>query len=446
VSSYKPRPRGSASIIGEGFSDHSGDPGKERAPVAAPSSARVDVSLPQASEGICLIGYRLTNLRDGSSVNSHWAEIDGPRHPHTGPGLAAELSRHGYEVVFSNQVGFPRLQEMMRRRYDSAVSLFSLTSARRFSLVIGYALMGAIQTVILTCLPGRRAAVVWVMLANPNPDGPSWRAAIRRRIFRAAQGRADAVVCGLRELTDELVKRGACDAAKVFYSPTGVDTAFFDPALARSTDAVEKLPPGSFLLSVGGASRDEQLLYDGARGSPLPVNRVIGDPVVVARVRTLMDETRGDRVLSGISFAQLRWLYSNCRACIFTSKLDRWQAAGSTALAEAMACGAICVCPAGGCIEREWLHLAREKSIDCPVVFYRPADSAGLAAALGKVLALGADERNTLKAVAREMAMRAFPVERSHHAIMRAAAAAGSATMHRRRASLSGTRRRVGRG
>jgi glycosyltransferase involved in cell wall biosynthesis len=377
----------------------------------------------------CLITQPLRDLNTWSVVDADKANHDEPKHPHTDFHVAQLLRQSGAQVLFSNQVGWKRIRDICKKVLGSKTpEVVSLLPARNFDVILAYSTMGAAMTELLHALPRRRPAIVLFMLANPNPNGSRRRVALRRFLVERAVSKADAVVCGLNELAEAFVRRKTCGSERMFYAPTGIDTDFYDPARVESSDWVEPstISRRSFVLSVGDSSRDDQSMYHSVRDSPVPVIRVTRDQAVVSRVQPLMNKQRGDLILTGISFRQLRWLYVHCSVFIMASRLDDWQAAGSTALTEAMACGALCICTGGGCLEREWRHLAMEANTNCPVQFYQPLDVEGLHTVFHKTINLTSTAKRELSSNAREMALRAFPVARAYRAIIDAVAQASS--------------------
>src|SRR3972149_3940106 len=229
----------------------------------------------------CFIAEPLRKLRDWSIVNADEISRDEPKHPHTNIHLAERLQQCGAQVFFSN-------------RTDSRISeIISWLSAWKFDVVLAYSTMGAVLTRILKINPGHRPAVVLIILSFPNPEGPKWRVSLRCAFIDKAVTKADAVICGLKELAEIFVQRGLIDNVKVFYSPTGVDTDFYDPRLVRKYDSVEGLSGKSFILLVGDSSRDDEFIYTALKECPIPLVRVTRDISVINNVRGLMNERRG---------------------------------------------------------------------------------------------------------------------------------------------------------
>src|SRR4030042_778466 len=86
-----------------------------------------------------------------------------------------------------------------------------------------------------------------------------------------------------------------------------------------------------------------------------------------------------------VSFQDLRWFYANCSVALFAGD-DKWEPAGITSLMEALACGALCVCNAGGYIEKELRGLAAARNFVQPVQFYEWNNRLSLVSSVQKIL------------------------------------------------------------
>lgn len=337
-----------------------------------------------------------------------------PRHPHGGLRLASRLAADGIDLVFLNQLPW-RLPVPARWRASNRFQLANaLVQLDRFDGVLAYA-EGGVKFLYAAGMLRRRLRAVPILLCHPVPRRDRISQWVQQHLLADVIGRSSAVVAALADVAQtcrKIPRRG-----DVFYSPTGVDTAFFDPSLVQPGDAPSGLSPGGFVLAAGDSSRDDALLYDALAGSPVPVVRVTRDLQIVPRIESRMNRARGDRLLPRVTFAELRWLYARADVCVYTSRYDAWQAAGSTALTEALACGGICLVQEGGCLQREFTHLARGAGMEAPFRLFSPNDPTELRAGVFAFRSLDAAGRNRLRTAARRLAEAAMPVERSHQAI-----------------------------
>lgn len=336
-----------------------------------------------------------------------------PIHPHQGVRLAERLHRSGFDVHFMNQLPW-RLP--IPHRF-SRLPRFQLLNARaqlgRFDAVLAYAEGGL--KFIAGSLWRQRPRMVPVLLTNPRPRVTALGRLLTRATYATTLRRAAAAICCLREVEETCVRmRGSHE--RVFYAPTTVDADFYDPALADPKDAPSAVRADRpFVLAVGDSSRDDRLLYEAVDGLGAPLVRVTRDPRVTERVRAMAIAGRGDVILEGVPFAQLRWLYAHAAVCVVTSSLDAWQAAGSTAFTEAAACGTVSVVQGGGCLEREFRPMLLANGCEDAVRFVSVDAQAirdGMAWGLGVSPVRRADLGNRL----RQFAKAELPIVRAHDA------------------------------
>lgn len=341
--------------------------------------------------------------------------VDEPRHPFGYAHIASMLEGAGFDVSFINEVDLAATNES-----HTAMVRAVVRTASAFDAVICYSTTGTVIASLLS-LRLRRPRVVVYLQSQINPGGAFPKRLLRRLTWRWAVANADAVVSVLWDVTEEIRRRHPRRAHRVFYSPVGADTKFFDPALANVKPQLENLNVASkqFLLVVGDYTRDDAFIFESLQNRKVPIVRITRDQGVYERVGSLLQLHRrsDDVLLRGVSFADLRWLYANATAVLFAAD-DSWEPAGITALTEALATGAVCIANAGGCIEREMHHLAEEHRGALPLMFYPYNHRAAFAEAVDRCVQMSAAEHENIAAAARRFAIRACPVERAHDALL----------------------------
>lgn len=358
----------------------------------------------------------LVSLRTLSGAHEDGGEMQ-PLHPHQGAQLAEHLRHCGFDVRFVNQLKWRLPLPACLKDHVRLQVINARVQLSEFDAVLTYAEGGL--KFVCGSFWRRNPRMVPVLLTNRKPRKTSLGRLAAKIIYRTALRRADAVICCLRDVETSCHKlRGS--AGNVFYAPTTVDAEYYDPASISDGDAPAGMNAGMpFVLAVGDSSRDDQLLYDAFEGLEQPLVRVTRDPRVTRRIENRVDSDRGDVVLENVHFRQLRWLYSHAAACVLTSSLDAWQAAGSTALTEAMACGAPCVVQGGGCLEREFGTMLRERGCENGVRFVA-AESAAIRKGIRWALSLDPEARQAIRANQRQFAIAELPILRAHDAFAEA--------------------------
>jgi hypothetical protein len=339
-----------------------------------------------------------------------------PLHPHQGPRLAERLRREGFEVRFLNQLPW-RLPLPRRLQTEPRMQILNARAQlRTFDAVLPYA-EGGLKFMASTISP-RAPRMVPVLLTNRRPRDTAIGRAASAGMYATSIRRAAAVICCLRDI-ERYCQDRSTDKSRVFYAPTSVDAGFYDPALAAPEHAPAGLTGQSFVLAVGDSSRDDTLLYRAIEKLGIPLVRVTRDVRVAARVEPLRNAVRGDLVLNRVSFAQLRWLYTNARCCVITSSLDQWQAAGSTALTESSACGTPCVVQGGGCLEAEFRSMFAAHQADAGLRFVAPT-AESIHEGIAWAVALTPADRAIVHERLRTCVVAELPIARAHDAFARA--------------------------
>jgi hypothetical protein len=368
----------------------------------------------------CLIGVPLRSNTTWQSRADIEEVCSEPRHPFASGHLALMLADLGMEVQFINHVC-----THYRDSRSRLLQVIDLTRAAvRSDVAICYSMMGVSATAVLSLLRRRKPPIVLYLQAALNPQAGVLKQSVHRRLLERAIRRADVVVSVLREVADRIRQEHPEKAGCVYYAPVGADTTFFDPALT-----VDHLPGSSlrglrrqgYFLVAGDITRDDAFIYSSMQSRSLPIVRVTRDPRVADRViRLAADYGRPDDILlQRTSFEDLRWLYANCNVAVFAGE-DSWEPAGITSLTEALACGASCVCNAGGHIENELRGLAVESDLAVPVEFYERNSGRSLVSSVGAIRRLSPEERARRSVEARRFVRTTCSVDRSHDVLQTA--------------------------
>ncbi len=354
----------------------------------------------------CLIVQPLREMRRYASSGDRTSLLAEPRHPHGGVHLGEFLQQHGVTVFY--------LAAPTGNRVGWRDELTGILNRPDVDVVVTYSAKAAILARFLR-LSGRRAQIVGFQFGLPNRALTGIRGALDRTIRAGAARAVDGLIYCLEELGPAL--EVATPGRLMTYAPTTVDTAFFAPHLASDRDAPKGVRPGHFLLSVGDAFRDDDFLRNALSGQAIPLVRVTRDPHALERANRTVDRQRGDIVLSNVSFESLRWLYSNCTAMVTAVVSGEHAASGSTAICEAIACGAPCIIAGSPVVEKEFVSLAAAAGVDQPLQVVDAGDAAGFRASVAAIVTLSASEKPANRASMREFAERVLPIERSYTAI-----------------------------
>lgn len=206
-----------------------------------------------------------------------------------------------------------------------------------------------------------------------------------RWAMRWTARRSDALITPTRYVRDQLIRRFGAPEARVHVTPEGADPLAADP---RPTD----LGQGpEFLLSVGNAYPYKNLwrLIEAFRDLGRPGLRLllVGPPDMFSEELRRRTEAAG---IEGVVFAgfvpdpELAWLYQHARLFVFPSLSEGFGLPGL----EAMRYGLPVLASDASCLPEVYGEGAE---------YFDPADTAGLASAIGRLL----DDEDRLEALRR---------------------------------------------
>lgn len=211
-----------------------------------------------------------------------------------------------------------------------------------------------------------RINVVYYSLSKINPRGNYIKLILRNIFYFTDILLSDHIIYGLNNLMRIVPLKWF--SMKSTYFPFLTDYNYFQSAINASSRL--KIEYDDYILIVGDITRDDEFVYKELSSFNYPIVRITRDPKVVKIVEKIYNKTRGDVILSGVSFLELANYYCNARCCIVASKYDDWQPGGITSIAEAMACNGICICNSGGEIESEFNFLAAENNMNSPLLYF----------------------------------------------------------------------------
>lgn len=346
--------------------------------------------------------------------------LNEPRHPYNGKGWAYSIIESRWDVEFINQVE-EKESRISRIFFRGQIKMLykALIISNRYDAVIAYSTNGQGWLTLLR-LFRKKPALILYYLSRTNPDGNKLKASLRRWLSAKDCKSADKIIYGLADLRDRYPLTALAHKNNSLYVPFCVDNSFFNQLKEKQPVKHSDIPglPTQYILVTGDITRDDEYLYSDLKNGTLPIIRVSRDPIVIARALRHYDPTRGDLVLSKISFEELAFLYSSSTVCIAVSSYDHWQPGGITAIAEALSCGAICLANSGGCLEWEFTALSKEHDMNCPVDFFEYPKPGALRKKLEDVIVLSNQETISKKAKASvELAQKAMDISFAYQTI-----------------------------
>lgn len=326
-------------------------------------------------------------------------KLDEPLHPYVGYNWSLSIRELGFIVEYLNS----------KRSEGSARSLFLdwfynyLKLPSSYNILVVHSTNGLLRTTILR-LFNLNKEIIYYYLSLPNPDGGKVKKIIRRICVFFDCLSASKVVYGLDCLINEFPLNSF--SSKAIYFPFYVDFNFFQRQLEIDQSNLEW--PIKFVLIVGDITRDDDYVYKELKHITIPVIRITRDLIVVERVRNLFNESRGDLVLTGISFNELAHLYRNSLCCITASKYDHWQPGGITSMVESFACGGICISNSNGQIQSEFNFLSQRHNFEDPTIYYSYPKSGELVKIINYLDKLGDDSISIMKNKSQKFAYTCF--------------------------------------
>ncbi len=294
-------------------------------------------------------------------VDTDSIKLDEPLHPYLGYNWALTIKKFGFIVEFLNSKKSPKRDTSLL--FNWIYKYFFLPS--EFKILVVHSTNGLLKTTLLR-LFNINKEIVFYYLSLPNPDGGFAIKLIRKICVFLDCLCASKIVYGLDCLSKEFPLN--LFISKATYFPFFVDFSFFQRQLANVETKHEW--PNKYVLIVGDITRDDEYVYKELNSLRIPIIRVTRDPIVVNCVKNLFNISRGDLVLTGVSFNELASLYKNSFCCITASKFDHWQPGGITSMVESFACGGICISNSGGQIQSEFNFLASQHNFEDPTIYY----------------------------------------------------------------------------
>ena len=329
-----------------------------------------------------------------------------PRHHIHGLGFGARLLRQTKLVVFTNaelsihengkqhvsQIGFTQ----WFRRFWQAATVFGYPSPG--CLLLGFARLFRPS-----------AQRILVIFSGPSPDGSAMRHWWRVLAYRiGVWGATDVVAISTAAMVFVKHANASC---RVWTSPVTVDMDFFC-SIGSDASAEQMELPDKFYLVVGDYTRDDSFIYQALQGEPIPILRISRDPSIAQLVATIQKSSRGDRILSKVSFGLLARLYREAAVSIFVSRFDGWQPAGATSLSECLGCGGIAIAEGGGVIEADFGNLAKD-AVGCPIRFFPRRNAAEFVRMVREMGCIDELERLKWREQSRIFASRYLDIEHS---------------------------------
>jgi glycosyltransferase involved in cell wall biosynthesis len=287
--------------------------------------------------------------------NSLHKTKDEPMHPYMGFEWANYLKNKQFIIEYLNN--------SITSKYKF-INLFNkfIFQPKYFSTIIVYSTNG-LGIVTMLRLFNWNKNIIFFSLSKINPDGSIFKVLIRKLLFYTDFIFSNHVIVGLNELRIKFN-----NSNKITYFPFYIDVNFFQLKLSNFK---QNIPKRNYILVVGDITRDDDYVYNELKDLMLPIIRVTRDKKVISSIKPLINNNRGDLILSGISFEDLANLYQNSKLCIVASKFDHWQPGGITSINEALACEGICLCNSDGEIEKEFNYLVSNTDFSNPLFYFK---------------------------------------------------------------------------
>jgi hypothetical protein len=304
-----------------------------------------------------------------------------PFHPYIGLRWANFLQTGGFDIYYLNNENL-----LLIKSTNSFIKLYHTYRRipKSFSTVVVHSTSGLGKAALLRIF-NWRLNIIFFSLSKINPDGGIGKYFVRRFIHYLDLSASNAVVFGLKTLIGKRSK-----VEQKLYLPFYVDINFFKSIIESSNK--NYIINSKYLLIVGDITRDDRYAYSELDDLDIPIIRVSRDVRVIDIAKTYYNPVRGDKIISGVSFAELANLYRNSVCCIIASKYDYWQPGGITSIVEALACSSICVANAGGEIETEFYALSALNKVPDPIEYYRYPEKGALRNKVLSILNLSEEE------------------------------------------------------
>lgn len=277
-----------------------------------------------------------------------------PIHPYMGILWTKIIESTGNKVDYLNTIDYTS-----DIKKNSLLSIISLP--KKYSTLIIHSTSGLGKASLIR-LFNWKLNIVFYSLSKINPSGNLLQIYLRKFLSYTDLLSSNHIVYGMSDLFPNIYKINN----NATYFPFFTDFNYFQSLLNDSTE----IRNDKFILVVGDITRDDEYVYGELSDVSIPIIRITRDPKVINVVDKLINKSRGDLVLSGVSFLELANLYNRANCCIVASKFDNWQPGGITSIAEALACNGICICNGGGEIESEFNFLSESNNIENPLLFF----------------------------------------------------------------------------
>ncbi len=285
-----------------------------------------------------------------------------PIHPYMGILWTKIIESAGFKVDYLNTSDFANGANI-----NSFKSIIFLP--KNYSTIIIHSTSGLGKASLIR-LFNWKLNIIFYSLSKINPSGNILQRYLRKLLSITDLLSSNHIVYGMYDLFPNInnINKSAT------YFPFFTDFNYFQSLLSNSSE----IRNDNFILVVGDVTRDDEYVFRELSDVLQPIIRITRDPKVIEIVEKLINKSRGDLILSGVSFFELANLYNRASCCIVASKFDNWQPGGITSIAEALACNGICICNAGGEIESEFNFLSEINNIENPLLYFDYPQKNGL--------------------------------------------------------------------
>jgi len=239
-------------------------------------------------------------------------EIDEPIHPYLGRRWSEQLSKKNLNVAYLNTYNY-KVRSKIQSFYYNFIVL-----PKKYDTVIVHSTSG-IGRAFLVKLFNWKINVIYFSLSQINPRGLHLMKYFRFLLVYLDYTSSQKIYYGLNCIKDNTNLKYF--KYKSVYFPFYVDIDFFQSKL-NQINTINQIEPKGYILVVGDITRDDEYLYNELSTSKKPIIRISRDKTVIENVHKIYNPTRGDLVLTGVSFIDLSHYYKNSYCCIIASKED----------------------------------------------------------------------------------------------------------------------------